>query len=437
MSKYDPENFEKRERPREAKPREQYDRGCGDPRCHMCYPQNYQGSQFIGPAQGVQESGMALSNFGSSPSADMIRYTREMMEREGRSIPDGVFGKPANNLKALREPIADLILTTPHDLSWDSVIGNDTARYALMETVEAATKHKEIYDFYGMKPAKGAVLWGPPGCGKTMFGKVVAARLAAIHSKAVEMILINGQSIESPFIGQTEKKIANIFSYAREYRKIHGHQLVIFIDEADALLPSRASAMRWQISTISAFLAEMDGLEANGAFVLLATNRPEALDEALMRDGRCDRKIKVERPGLEEAIKLLHIGITDLPIPDIHVDTLAWAVKIADYIVSPKHIVGKPTAVNLITEERREVHLTLAHIMNGAMLVSVANRAKAFAFRRDIAEGVARGIVFADLIAAVDEIVSENKGMSHDFALREMMEAMSKTEKVEMKRRMN
>src|SRR5690606_17531596 len=147
---------------------------------------------------------------------------------------------------------------------------------------------------------KGAMLSGPPGCGKTMFAKAAAAEMKRLYGEEVEFISISGSSLQSMFIGETEARISAIFTFAREYRAYRGHPLLVFMDEADVLLPDRTGRVRrvasWEESQVATFLAEMDGMQESGAFVLLATNRPEVIDQAVLRDGRCDFKIVVKRP---------------------------------------------------------------------------------------------------------------------------------------------
>lgn len=341
-------------------------------------------------------------------------------------------------LKELRKPIEDLILTTPHDASWDDFIGNEEAKTEMMEIIEASSKDKALYEHYGMKLGTGILLLGPPGCGKTMLAKLVAAAQTRLHGKAAEIVLMAG--IESPFIGVTEAKIDAIFKYAAEYKRSNGFPLVIFVDEADSMFPARGTAGNWKTSTVNAFLGAMDGLEENGAFVILATNRPEALDGALLRDGRVSRKIRVVRPGLNEAKQMVVKNLWDAPL---HVEGLLVETvteMVIDYFVDPERIITTFTAINRFTEEMREVTLTLAHIMNGAMLTSLVERAKRFAFRRDKVDGTITGITMLDLTAAVDQFVTENALIRHPEAVAELLEALQlreADEKSALRRKMN
>ena len=385
--------------------------GCGDPNCEMCNPKD----GLVGKAPGGSPR---------SSSLDMIRaMTRdqEALMRDAFSSSWSTTGTTSearptrdSEYEDAKEKVKDYLLETSHSTGWDDVIGNERARTALLEAIEHPIKHADLYKHYGMKLSKGVLLYGPPGCGKTMFGKAAASAMARLHGKKVELLVINGPSIQSPWVGKTEETIRDIFGYAREYKRVHGHQLVVFIDEADAILKARKGSPMWNASNVATFLTEMDGMENSGAFVILATNRPDELDEALLRDGRCDRKIKVERPSLDAALSIAGKELTE---------GAAWAqsVKPADlveYLYDPTHLLQAIT--NPLTNNTH--HFLLSHIVSGAMVVGLVNRAKGIAFRRDMASGTTSGLTAGDLKAAVDEVLNESKGLNHDYALREFVE---------------
>lgn len=400
--------FEKREKPRNEI---SLDRGCGNPNCRMCYPN---GAPNMSNRE-IEYRRMRDAMMNSRPS-DFVNFGESIT---GRFSAETV-SKPSR-LTELRKPIEQYLLTVPATVTWDDVIGNAEAKQSLRTAIEASTKHKELYEFYKMTPARGVVLHGPPGCGKTMFAKATAGALAEMYGTSVELISINGMEIESPFIGVTEKLISDMFTYARAYHKEKGHQLVIFIDEADALLPSRNSAARWQVSTVASFLAELDGLDGCGAFVMLATNRPEALDEALLRDGRCSEKIKIVRPGYAEAKSIFRNAMLNCPTTHRLEDLIEPTL---DYFVAPHHHVSD--FFRIADDIPEEHHLTLAHIMNGAMLVGLVARAKVLAFNRDLSEGTRTGVTPEDLRSAIDKLVRENRDIQHTYALTEYIEAYSR-----------
>ena len=273
-------------------------RGCGDPNCSMCNPKEGEGSPMS------SRDDVYRQIFTERMIKDaFLRLDPSIPYREAPSAADIAYN-------SAREAVEDFIYPVSSSIDWSDVIGNDEAKQALLEAVEAPVRNADLYSFYGMAAPRGCLLWGPPGCGKTMFAKAAASALAKLHGNDSEMLLVNGTSLQSMWVGETEKKIRAFFEFARAYRAKHGRSLVIFIDEADAILPSRnGSVARFEISNVSTFLAEMDGLKENAAYVILATNRPEAIDEAILRDGRVSHKVKVERPTFSSGREILRSGL--------------------------------------------------------------------------------------------------------------------------------
>lgn len=411
-------------RAQEIRPRQELG-GCGDIGCPICYPKN-----------GMGETRM--ENDSSRPRRDEIdSFVKAVEERMYMNM--GVARESRANdeskLNSLRKQVKDYVCTFDSiaSVSFDDVIGNDKAKQALLEAVEHPYTHADIYAAYNMKPLKGVLLWGPPGCGKTMFAKAAAKAVAKGNAKA-EMLIVNGAELQSPFVGVSEETIRNLFAFAAEYKRMRGQPCVIFIDEADAILPPRNGGMRWDVSNVSTFLAEMDGIEDSGAFIILATNRPENIDEALLRDGRCDRKIKVERPGLEAAVSILRKSIYEIPLKAMSEDVDAEAI--VDYILNPARRIVSFTAFRGDGAELDQ-WLTLGNILNGAMLVGIVQRAKSIAFARDIESGNLSGVQQLDFILAVDAVVEDNKGIRHDWAVREMMETLNLREQAMKNAKLN
>lgn len=347
--------------------------------------------------------------------------------------PDaGKSGMPYSLAQA-REPVAKYIIEVTQDVGWGDIVGNDAARQALMDAIEEPRRNPELYAYYGMKPPKGVLMYGPPGCGKTMFAKAAGAAMSRIYGKKAEIVLLNGASLQSGYVAKTEERIRRIFKYARAYYAFHKIPLTIFVDEAEVLFPDRTGKGRhvhsWEESRVAQFLTEMDGMELSGAFVVLATNRPEAIDEALLRDGRCDRKIKVERPDRDAVEHIIRKSFKGAPLGD-NIDMLVMAgtesffnphyVLTANQIIFARLGVGgepqiKSTATNFCLE----------HIVSGAMAAGLINRAKRLAFARDKASGKREGIKVQDVVDAVKQVFEENKGLEHSFAMREYIQGLN------------
>ncbi|MBB3608618.1 SpoVK/Ycf46/Vps4 family AAA+-type ATPase [Rhizobium sp. BK602] len=332
----------------------------------------------------------------------------------------------------------DYLLEVNHATAWDDIVGNDTARAALVEAIEEPKLHPELYDYYGMRTPKGVLLYGPPGCGKTMFAKAAAAAVGRVYGAKAEVLVVNGPQIQSPYVGKTEETIRAIFKFAREYAAHHKHPLTVFFDEAEVLFPDRTGRARrvmpWEESQVAQFLAEMDGLNTMGAFVILATNRPEAIDEALLRDGRCDRKIKVERPNRAAVEHILLKALDGAPSGDSINDLVMAGVESffnPHYVIRDAHIIaGQITADGPQVARDIAVNFCLEHIVSGAMVVGIVQRAKSLAFARDRKTGERSGLKTADMLAAVKQVFDENKTLDHAFAMREWIESMPLKEMV-------
>ena len=340
--------------------------------------------------------------------AEEAAAAAEEEERQRRYVSNATYN-------AAREKVKKYILDAKHSVQWDDVVGNETAKTALIEAIEDSVVHRDLYKFYDLKPSKGVMLYGPPGCGKTMFAKAVASALARLHGHEVELIRINGPEVQSPWVGKTEEIIRHIFEYAELYHKRNGHQLVIFIDEADSLLMVRDGSPSWNVSNVSTFLSKMDGLEDNGAFVMLATNRPSAIDEALLRDGRCDRKIRVTRPTMENAGIIFKKAVQNTPLTGTVEEMTGVAL---DYLYDPLHLIQ----VLRNPDSSLTHHFTLGHMVSGSLIVGLVNRARGIAFRRDRAAGTRKGVSPEDIRQAIDQLLEEEKILPHTHAMLDFIE---------------
>lgn len=436
-SPYDPGYSGKMQRPQERREQERRGRerlehqlrGCGDPECPMCNPETV--GRGLGSGSG-DASGGGWASVSDDLRAAMRRSLGEAIfslsnEREflrpGSDEP-AKARPPATYAKARKE-VEKWVIVAP-DQAFGDVVGNDEALEQLRDAIEAPVKHKELYEAYGMKMPKGAMLSGPPGCGKTMFARAAASEMRRLYGDQVEFVSISGSELQSPFVGVTEGYIKSIFTYAREYRAFHGHPLLVFMDEADVLLPDRTGRVRriasWEESQVATFLAEMDGIQESGAFVLLATNRPEVIDQAVLRDGRCDFKIVVKRPTAEAVEQILRNNFAGILVGEDDVDALVFAALTAlqdpHKVIADARVIGIDFAELQLSDEGHR-HFLLENLVSGAMAASIPGRAKRHAFARDKVDGVARGVAVGDVLRAVNDIFDENKDLDHSFALEE------------------
>jgi transitional endoplasmic reticulum ATPase len=210
---------------------------------------------------------------------------------------------------ALREvepsAIREVFVEVPN-VGWNDVGGLDDVKRELIESVEWPLKHAEIFKTAGVKPPRGILLSGAPGCGKTLLAKAVASQTQ------VNFISVKGPSLLSKYVGESERGVREIFRKAKQ-----AAPCIIFFDEIDALVPARGTGGNDSGTTervIGQFLAEMDGVEEmNGVLVLGATNRPDILDPALLRPGRFDVQLEIPLPDLKGRREIFRIALRDKP----------------------------------------------------------------------------------------------------------------------------
>lgn len=441
-SPYDPNYSGKMQKPKTAAERAQEEqeqrqhqlRGCGDPTCSMCNPETAsmaRGGSVTGRMSSYSLDERMIAEM-SRRFGNSIFRLEDLVGREfTASIPVTPKNQPPASYKAAREEVEDYICSVP-DQSFDDIIGNEDAIGQLIDAIRAPVEHKELYEKYGMKMPKGALLSGPPGCGKTMFARAAASEMAKLYGtkdKTFEFLSLSGSELQTMYVGQTEKQIKALFTFAREYKAYHGYPLLIFMDECEVILPDRTGRVRrlapWEESQVATFIAEMDGMQESGAFMLLATNRPEVIDQAVLRDGRCDFKITVKRPTAE-AVEVIVRKNFDGSFMKDKLDDLVFAAVESLYdphrIIIEFHALGlnlEATEIKDVLKDVKQKHFLLEHIVSGAMAASIPGRATRYAFARDKASGKAEGITVADVLAAVNDLWVENRGLEHSFALNE------------------
>ncbi len=301
-------------------------------------------------------------------------------------------------------------------VSWDDIRGQDTAVAMLRDAIEGPIVDKDLRARYGRRPAKGALLSGPPGCGKTMLGAACATSLAALHGKAGAASgyqYVKGPELLNHMLGQSEANVRRLFGNARAHFAEHGYPCVIFLDEADALLGRRdVGVLQTMNQTIvPMFLTEMDGLDASCAFVLVATNRPDMLDSAVTRDGRLDLKIEIGRPDHDGIVAILERYLRNVPLDGMTVDEACE--RGADEIESTRHVLYMVRTKSGTKDCRFE----LSDVVSGAMCAGLVARAVDSAIARDRESGKASGVGPKDLAAAADRLRAEQMLLDHSADL--------------------
>lgn len=338
-------------------------------------------------------------------------FTKIVYNLIGNSLEEGnrVSLDISNQAALLLLPEAKVTVETKSTgVQWDDIGGQEDAKRQLIEAIEWPVRYKELYEKYGKKSISGVLLYGPPGTGKTMFGKAAATAIAELHgTEAVStgFIFVKGPELLNQFVGATEAAIRQMFASAKKHKIEHGYPAVIFIDEAESILSKRGSGISSDMekTVVPQFLTEMNGLEESGALVILATNRPDTLDPAIVREQRIDRKIKVGRPNREEAMHILGIYLTKVPLQKGL--SLAETVdKVAHCLFDDRYFYGTASL-----NDGKEMTLYLRDTLSGAMLATLVDTATSYSINRDVANGNFSGVCAQDIIDAVEFHFQQNK----------------------------
>lgn len=315
----------------------------------------------------------------------------------------------------------DYALEAVPQIPWSKVGGLDETIQRIKDTIEQPILHPELFKRFQYTVPKGFLLHGPPGCGKTLIGKATAynltERLKTETGADIEgtFLHIKGPEILNMWLGESERKVREIFLAAREKRD-EGKLAFVFIDEAESILGTRRAMRSHSISNtlVPMFCAEMDGIEPlQEVVIILATNRPDLIDPAILRPGRIDRKIKVTRPNKEAAKDIFSIYLTpELPIENVTEETADKEV-IDGLITQVVDEMFRESTENRFLEValrsgRRDI-LYRGHLCSGAIIESIVQRAKETAMKRAIADpDTETGISSNDLIDALNAEFSEN-----------------------------
>lgn len=324
-----------------------------------------------------------------------------------------------------RQEARDYFLEEVPELPWDKVGGQREAINLIRETIEQPLLYPEIFAKFEQKPIKGILLYGPPGNGKTLIGKATAYNLTKEYSERVGhpvkeyFMSISGPKILNMWLGETERMVREIFATARAKAK-EGRLVFIFMDEAESVLRTRSGGRYLNISNtvVPQFCAELDGMQSlDNVILMLTSNRPDYIDPAVLRPGRIDRKVKVNRPDRETAIAILgiylHAGIPlDPELLKKWNDEADCARR--DLVESTINELWKTTKdteflrVNLRNGQSETLYQR--DLVSGALIKSVVDRAKETAIRRAIASPTHEaGISLADLTEATQREFKENE----------------------------
>jgi len=313
-------------------------------------------------------------------------------------------------------------LDTVPELPWEKVGGQETALQGIKDAIELPLLHPDLFKKFQHATPKGFLLYGPPGCGKTLIGKATAFNLTKqLGAKAgTEMseyfMHVKGPEILNMWVGESERMVREIFGTAREKRK-EGFMPFVFIDEAESILGTRRASRHSNIlsTLVPMFCSEMDGIDSlNDVVIILASNRADLIDPAILRPGRIDRKIKVNRPDKEGTREIYRIYLTDsLPYDGVlakEADGIGASIerlieRFVDWQFTRR---DENKFLEVTLRSGRKETLYRSDLISGAIIASIVERAKAIAIKRAIGTQQEQGIRETDLQLAFNAEYAEN-----------------------------
>lgn len=348
-----------------------------------------------------------------------------------------------------RQESRDYFLEQVPEIPWEKIGGQENAIKLIRDTIEYPLLYPEIFEKFDKKPIKGMLLYGPPGCGKTLIGKATAYNLTKEYSKRTGkevkeyFMAISGPKILNMWLGETERMVREIFKTAREKAK-EGRLVFIFMDEAESVLRTRSSGRYLNISNtvVPQFCAELDGLQSlENVVLMLTSNRPDYIDPAVLRPERIDRKVKVNRPDKMATMQILGIYLHEnIPLDpellrkyngEVECAQAELIEAVTDHVWSKRK---ENEFLKVFLRNGSSETLYYKDLVSGALLKSIVDRAKDYAIKRAIADvnswkeergkrkeeregksatpqglNSAHGVSLDDLIRAADQEYKENE----------------------------
>jgi proteasome-associated ATPase len=351
------------------------------------------------------------------------------MRSEYLRAGDHVRMEPRTGLvleKLVRPEVEELVLEEVPDITYTQIGGLGVQIEVIQDAIELPYVHKERFADYALAAPKGVLLYGPPGCGKTLIAKAVANSLAkAVASKEGRddarsyFLNIKGPELLNKYVGETERQIRLIFQRAKE-KSDEGFPVIVFFDEMDSLFRTRGTGVSSDVEStiVPQLLSELDGVETlKNVIVIGASNREDLIDPAILRPGRLDVKIKIERPNRDAAREIFRIYLS----PDLPYDAAEVEAHGGD-IAAMLDAGIEQTVDRMYSEDdaNRFLEVTYANgdretlyfkdFASGAMIENIVRRAKKDAIKREIAGGTI-GMKVVDLLGAIAQEFREHEDL--------------------------
>jgi proteasome-associated ATPase len=350
--------------------------------------------------------------------------------RGGLKSGDSVLVDPRSSVileKLPRPGVEDLVLEEVPDVSYDDIGGLDEQIEQITDAIELPFVHAELFTEFELPAPKGILLYGPPGCGKTLIAKAVANSLAKRvaevsgneHARSF-FLNIKGPELLNKYVGETERQIRLVFQRAREKAQ-EGWPVIVFFDEMESLFRTRGSGISSDIEStiVPQLLAEIDGVETlRNVIVIGASNREDLIDPAILRPGRLDVKIRIERPDELGAAAIFSRYLTsELPIDTTLIATTGGGdrhkaiASMVDDAVAEMYSTEKHNQFLEVTYQNGDKEIMyFKDFASGAMIENIVRRAKKLAIKRLLGGGT-RGIQVADLVESIHQEFKEHEDL--------------------------